>query len=459
MSTTRPLSKLKAFVFTTLLIAGCAAQPAPEAVPQIEIPQATGPAFEQLQWLLSIAPGEEVTHEDVRAHFTDDMIAAVGGEEGARAVVSSIADEGPLELDHFQSEPLDEVVYSAVTNGTDWYTADIAVDITTNRIQGLNFNLAPGVSPTWSWEAFSETLQNMAPEASFLVAEVTETGCAEIVSLNPDTALGVASAFKLWLLAALAEAVAEGDLSWDDQLAIRDEWRSIPTGTMHGEEVGAEYPISHYATMMISISDNTATDHLLFTLGRERVETMFETAGHHDPSLNTPLLATIDLVALKTLALPEEAEAFRLMTEDERRNYLDNEIEWNQGMALFGANFWTGPRRPDIQWWASTSDLCRVMSHLKDLAATETGQPVFEILSVNPVLDLGDTMWPYIGFKGGSEPGVYNFTWLLKRHDDRWFVFSTSVTDRTAAIELAPLISLLDAAFGLLEGIGGETPP
>jgi len=441
-----------------MFLAGCAAAPAPDPEPEVQpTPQATGPAFEHLQWLLSVAPGQEVSLEDVQVHFTDEMIAAVGGEEGARAVVASIANEGPLRLDHFASEPQDDIIYSVVTNGTDWYSANIAVDLTTNKIQGLNFNLAPGLSPNWSWETYGQALQNMAPQASFLVAEVTEAGCSEIEGLNPNVALGVASAFKLWVLAALAEAVAEGELSWDDPLAIRDEWRSIPTGTMHGEETGAEYPISHYAKMMISISDNTATDHLLFTLGRERVEAMFETTAHHNPTLNTPLLATIDLVALKTLVLPDDVEAYNSMTADERRNYLDNEIEWNQGMALFGAQFWATPRRPEIQWWASTSDLCRVMSHLKELGGSESGLPVFEALSMNPALELVDTTWPFIGFKGGSEPGVYNFTWLLKRHDERWFVFSTSLAHETEAIELAPLIALLDAAFELLEESGGAT--
>jgi hypothetical protein len=31
-------------------------------------------------------------------------------------------------------------------------------------------------------------------------------------------------------------------------------------------------------------------------------------------------------------------------------------------------------------------------------------------------------VWPYVGFKGGSEPGVLNMTYLLRRDDDKWFV-------------------------------------
>ncbi|NYT47461.1 MAG: serine hydrolase [Candidatus Methanofishera endochildressiae] len=40
---------------------------------------------------------------------------------------------------------------------------------------------------------------------------------------------------------------------------------------------------------MIQRSDNTATDHLLFLLGREQIEKRMLLDGHHNPQLNTPL--------------------------------------------------------------------------------------------------------------------------------------------------------------------------
>ena len=42
----------------------------------------------------------------------------------------------------------------------------------------------------------------------------------------------------------------------------------------------------------------------------------------------------------------------------------------------------------------------------------------------------------YIGYKGGSEPGVLNLTWLLRRKaDDRWLFFTIAFNDDTQAID------------------------
>ena len=43
--------------------------------------------------------------------------------------------------------------------------------------------------------------------------------------------------------------------------------------------------------------------------------------------------------------------------------------------------------------------------------------------------------WSYAGFKGGSEPGVLNITWLLRDRADAWHVLTLSQNDPAATID------------------------
>ena len=43
---------------------------------------------------------------------------------------------------------------------------------------------------------------------------------------------------------------------------------------------------------MIAISDNTATDHLIDLVGRDRVEAALTVFGHSDPAMTVPFLTT-----------------------------------------------------------------------------------------------------------------------------------------------------------------------
>jgi len=87
-----------------------------------------------------------------------------------------------------------------------------------------------------------------------------------------------------------AEEVAKGAIKWDDKLAIKDEWKSLPSGVMHMAPAGTEYTISEFAEKMISISDNTAAGHLLHKVGRGKVEE-YMAAFNADPgrSRNGPV--------------------------------------------------------------------------------------------------------------------------------------------------------------------------
>ena len=62
------------------------------------------------------------------------------------------------------------------------------------------------------------------------------------------------------------------------------------------------------------------------------------------------------------------------------------------------------------------------MDTLRARSKTEKLAPLLDVLAKNPGVGIDKTAFPYAGFKGGSEPGVINLTFLLRRADDKWFV-------------------------------------
>jgi beta-lactamase class A len=85
---------------------------------------------------------------------------------------------------------------------------------------------------------------------------------------NPDAVLAVGSAAKLAILKALDEAVAAGRLAWDEVVRLDPKWRSLPAGILQDWPEGTPLTIATLANLMISISDNTATEALIDIVGR-----------------------------------------------------------------------------------------------------------------------------------------------------------------------------------------------
>lgn len=292
----------------------------------------------------------------------------------------------------------------------------------------------------------------LAPAANFLTAEVVEGECVPIHVVNPQLRLAIGSTFKLYILGELANQVRAGDVAWDDSLAIRDEWIASFSGPMNQLEVGEERTLREFAEQMISISDNTATDHLLFHLGRENVEAIQAEMGHGEPELNQPMLSTQEMFQLKLVAPDELQDAYLAGSVTERRRLLDADVG-DLNISFWGASGWTEPILIDqIEWFASAEDLCRVMATLDAWSAEPELEPISAILGINPGTRFDLSVWEYIGFKGGSELGVLNLTWLLRRVDGRTFVLTGSLNNTEGPIDEDAAVAVLQAVAQLLAG-------
>ena len=81
-------------------------------------------------------------------------------------------------------------------------------------------------------------------------------------------------------------------------------------------------PLRELAERMITVSDNTATDHLMALVGREAVEQIQTIMGHSQPAVNVPFLTGRELTVLKYSGDAALAESYIAAGAAERRAIL-----------------------------------------------------------------------------------------------------------------------------------------
>ena len=200
------------------------------------------------------------------------------------------------------------------------------------------------------------------------------------------------------------------------------------------------------AERMISISDNTATDHLLYTVGRVRVEAAMRATKPSKPTANVPFLSTREMFALK-LGPAEQLATYLALPGKKRRHFLDTDVA-RKRPTIEQVTGWDAPRHiDDLEWFATPRDLCSVMATLDARAHKAVAAPLRDVLAINNGLALDAKTWPYAGYKGGSEPGVMNLTWLLGRDDGKRFVVSLTVNS------VAPPVFAESAVLGFATGV------
>ena len=431
-----------------------AAAPSPTEAPQptpVGEPAVAGdrPVDLQLNWLLSAMNGEPQTDDEIESHLHPAFVDQVPVADFA-SLLDQLAAVGPWEFEGYLGDPIALDGYAII----DGPTTDLQVIMgleaeSPNRFLTLLF--LPYTAPSLQLDSFEDVdaiVADSASLASFQAAEITGGTCSPIHGVNPDQSLAIASVFKLWVLLELAEQVAAGELSWDDQLTISADLISLPSGTLQVEDPGLEIDLRTYAAKMIALSDNTATDHLIDLVGREKVEARFAATGHSTPERNMPLLLTRELFYLKLAAREDELAAYVSADSAGRRTLLD---AMTVDLELSDPNRLAIPTAIDsVEWFASAADLCGVIAELH--RAGENDPVVREILATSSGADFDSAIWPIVGYKGGNEAGVASGVWLLERSDGRIFTISAIMNNQNAVIDASQIPILASAAADLLVG-------
>jgi len=100
----------------------------------------------------------------------------------------------------------------------------------------------------------------------------------------------------------------------------------------------------------------------------------------------------------------------------------------------------------DIEWLVSGEDMAKLMRRIRDL----DDPTAREIMAVNTGVtdDLrGD--WRYVGYKGGSEPGVIDLSYLVQGQGGKWHVVTLSWNNSKAPVDVDAFRALAMRAIAL----------
>ena len=304
-----------------------------------------------------------------------------------------------------------------------------------NRINELRFTSVDALAVA------GDTPQKIAADLAALPGTVNAwfgplDGGVPLISLNLEKPLALGSTFKLYVLAALAQDVKAGRRKWSDVVPLRE--KSYPSGQMQNWPKGSPVTLHTLANLMISISDNTATDELIMVLSRKRILKLMHDAGHANPAANNPFLTTRELFMLK--ANPALTAQWRSGDDAVQAAVIGAlAAQTDPPLDDINAAFANGPRALDVEWFASPADLAKLFSHMRRTADPKA----FEIMAINSsATDAIKANWAYIGYKGGSEPGVINLTWLLTDKTGRDWVLTAGWNNAAAVVDEGKFLAL-----------------
>ncbi|MCC3266027.1 serine hydrolase [Arthrobacter gengyunqii] len=391
---------------------------ATEAAPQPAVGLPDTPAGLQAQWILTVINAETpVATDGFTDTFADVILSELSAEQLAE-VLEQVRSERPWTPINVNAAGT-QGIFTLQSGAGELMDLQLSVD-EAGMINGIFFGPGTPVrTPAASWDEVETGVASL-PDGSGLAVYRVADGTA-ILDVDADTAKPVGSIFKLYVLVAVSDAVAAGTLSWDAKLTVTDDLRSLPSGELQDAPAGTAVTVREAAQKMIAISDNTATDLLMNAVGRPAVEQALSDAGHADPDRNTPFLSTRELFQLGWGVEESVRGQWEEADDDGRRALLQTLPD---GVLDIPAAAVTTPVwQQDLDWFATAEDLMRAHLALQDRATTDAGAPLRDILGANNGLNLeigGD--WSYIGFKGGSAPGVMAGSWYLERSDGERFV-------------------------------------
>jgi len=412
------------------------------------------PVGRQLTWFLRALADLPLSQQVIRAHFDPAVLAHISAGQLNSALAQPPAPGGASLIGLLSEDPArDPVSLLAVAAfGSVTLTVDIAVD-RAGLIDTLL--LGPYQPPPASWAQADRELAALAPDASLLAARVSPGGsCTPVHQVAASAARPLGSMFKLFVLGALAHQIAVGRVSWNQELTVTAQLKSLPSGQLQDEPDGTQVSVLDTAAKMISISDNTAANMLINLLGRSAVQAQDRQWSDH-AALNVPFLTTREVFILKLSQWPALANRYIAANEAGRQALLASTVDRAPLPAVAAAQTWATPRDiGTIEWLASPDDICRAFAGLQQLAAQPRLAPLGSVLSANNGgVGLDPAQWPTVWFKGGSEPGVLTLGYLATNSKGQTFVVVAMLSDPAAALSPSAepgLLAIVQAAFELV---------
>lgn len=323
--------------------------------------------------------------------------------------LSSIFADKPIEASLFSSQFLGQVSITQIQKIVD----DLKVSLGT--LKSINVSNGSGtidfekgelpVSISLDQQGQISTLWFSAPHFKIVSLDETVKGLHEnavgktsllvvvdnkpVIVENDKTPMAVGSTFKLLVLKAYEDAIKKGELKRETIVSLKEKNRSLPTGVLQNLPAGTPVNLELLAQLMIQISDNTATDSLIEVLKKPRIEAL--------SPRNSPMLTTRELFQLIDSSNEQLRNKFKTGTKSARLEVLSelDKLPLPSVSSIGKSATWQ-----DAEWYMSANEICPLLESVQNAPALNS--------SLNPLFK--NLNWQKIGFKGGSDYGVINFS-------------------------------------------------
>lgn len=106
------------------------------------------------------------------------------------------------------------------------------------------------------------------------------------VAINEEEKFETASTIKSFILLELFEQIRQGRLGLHEKIAYEEKHRVDGSGVLHNMDSCFSMSIFNFATLMIIISDNTATNVMIDLLGKDEINATIRRYGFKDTELH-----------------------------------------------------------------------------------------------------------------------------------------------------------------------------
>ncbi len=291
-------------------------------------------------------------------------------------------------------------------------------------------------------------LATLTGHTGFAFCELTEDGPRLLDGVRQDERFAVGSSFKLFILGTLAKDVNEHRRDLANIMRLETDLVGPPHSELADWPVGSPVTINTLALKMISISDNTATDHLHYLLGRKRIEHQMRTMIGAHADWNIPLLNTREMTMLRDKKPDLPGIAYGKLDVPAKRAFL---AKLDAGVPDYESLDFDTAAYNVAEWYATPLDMAHALAWLQQ--HTEDDQPanpLRDILAIDPKMPHDPTQWPYIGFKGGSEDQLLAGNWLLKHQSGRWYTLEIFYNNPAGKADQEKLLSAITTIFGAI---------
>lgn len=385
---------------------GSPTQAAPAVTPTARATFPASPIGRQLSWLVGQMNGDPV-QSDLSSRFAPAFLEAVPPAQWL-VMLGQLRAQAPWAVESVETEGIQGA--ATLVGGGQRFRLTMSLD-DQGRITGALLKGTARGTPATDWAGVDRRAALAAEQVSILAADVSADGKLTVRHRSGDQGLlPIASIFKLYVLAAVAEQVKAGKLSWEQKLTLTAADKSLPSGTLQDEPDGSRVTVRDAATRMVSISDNTAADLLIRTVGEPAVRAAAARAGHAHPAAITPFLTTKQMFWLgygDSEAAKAARQQWQGADEAQRRRLLAAVQMPGPGPEGAGS---TPQWRSGIEWFATPEEIVAAHLRLDGLTREPALKPLREVLTKNGGIRVEG--WHEQAFKGGSDAGVISMSFL-----------------------------------------------